>query len=118
MNKIIFYEKANGNSQVRDWLEKLYQNEPKKYRKVALYLSVLKEEGLSAGEPYIKYLKKEKIWELRPNQDRILFFAVNGNEFVLLHQFLKKTQKTPTREITQAVKEKSDYLNRKGVDRG
>lgn len=57
---------------------------------------------MSVGEPYIKYLKKEKIWELRPNQDRILFFSVNGNEFVLLHQFLKKTQKTPTREITQA----------------
>lgn len=106
----------NGESQIKDWLEEIYQKEPVKYRKVSLYLSILKEEGLFAREPYIKYLKKEKIWELRPNRDRILFFIENGNRFVLLHQFTKKTQKTPIREIVQAIREKQDYLNRKRVD--
>lgn len=43
-----------------------------------------------------------EIWELRPLDNRILFFAWNGNAFVLLHHFVKKTQKTPKNEIEQA----------------
>ncbi|MCR5197101.1 MAG: type II toxin-antitoxin system RelE/ParE family toxin [Pseudobutyrivibrio sp.] len=32
--------------------------------------------------------------------------------FVLLHQFVKKTQKTPRREIEQAKRELRDFLER------
>ena len=35
------------------------------------------------------------------------------NTFVLLHQFRKKTQKTPKREIERAKAERDDYLARK-----
>ncbi|WP_334292447.1 type II toxin-antitoxin system RelE/ParE family toxin [Pseudobutyrivibrio xylanivorans] len=35
----------------------------------------------------------------------------NG-KFILLHQFPKKTQKTPKREIEQAKRELADYLER------
>lgn len=40
-----------------------------------------------------------EIWELRPIRDRILFARLMDGRFVLLHQFMKKTQKTPKREI-------------------
>ena len=33
--------------------------------------------------------------------------------FVLLHSFLKKTQKTPKRELDRAKAERADYLARK-----
>jgi phage-related protein len=52
----------------------------------------LQENGKQAGEPYIKYLE-EKIWELRPMRNRILFAAFDGNSFVLLHIFMKKIVK-------------------------
>lgn len=34
-----------------------------------------------------------EIWELRPLRDRIFFVAWVDDSFVLLHQFMKKSQK-------------------------
>jgi phage-related protein len=77
------------------------------------YLDYLAQEGIQAGEPYIKHLDGE-ILELRPLADRILFAAWNGESFILLHQFIKKTQKTPKREIEQAKRNLADYRRRHG----
>lgn len=67
--------------------------------------------GTQAGEPYIKHLDGE-IWELRPLRDRILFVAWHNGSYVLLHSFMKKTQKTPAREIAQAKRELADLIER------
>ena len=64
------------------------------------------------GEPYIKHLDGE-IWELRPIRDRILFAAWHQGGFVLLHHFMKKTQKTPAREIAQAKQNLADLIERR-----
>ncbi|MBR1629751.1 MAG: type II toxin-antitoxin system RelE/ParE family toxin [Lachnospiraceae bacterium] len=41
--------------------------------------------------------------------------AENGDcDFVLLHHFRKKTQKTPKREIEKAKTERDDWVSRKG----
>ena len=65
-------------------------------------------EGTNAGEPYVKHLEGE-IWELRPLRDRILFAAWDGKNYILLHHFMKKTQKTPHREIEQAKANLADW---------
>lgn len=39
-----------------------------------------------------------------------------NDTFVLLHQFRKKTQKTPKREIERAKAERDDYLARKEAE--
>ena len=61
----------------------------------------------------IKHLDGD-IWELRPLRNRVLFFGHNGNEFVLLHHFIKKTQKTPQTEIDQAKRNMKDFIERSG----
>lgn len=48
-------------------------------------------------------------------RDRILFVAWHDNTFVLLHHFMKKTQKTPIREIEKAKRELADFKER-GID--
>ena len=53
-----------------------------------------------------------KIWELRPLRDRILFAGVYKGEYVLLHQFMKSTQKTPKKEIDKAKSELIDFIKR------
>ena len=55
----------------------------------------------------------DNIWELRPGNNRIFYFYVENNTFVLLHVFRKKTQKTPKREIAKAKFKRNDYLARK-----
>lgn len=80
-------------------------------RKIGSYITLLDKNGLSIGEPYIKHLKGD-IWELRPLRNRILFAALVEGRFVLLHVFLKKTQKTPVTEIEKAERELEDFRRR------
>ena len=119
MHEIIFYTDASGKSPVLDYLKQLAQTNGKdariRLKKAQNYIKILKEYGITAGEPYMKHLDGD-IWEIRPASDRILFAGVVGGRFVLLHQFMKKTQKTPKREIEQAKRELSDYIERSGND--
>ena len=57
-----------------------------------------------------KYLKKveRNIWEFRAGRYRVLFGMVEGNA-VLLNIFMKKTQKTPKREIDLAHRRMKQY---------
>lgn len=118
MHQIYFYRDKSGKEPVLDYLRELMSKKGKdsriKANKIQDYIEILSEYGTQAGEPYMKHLDGE-IWELRPLRDRILFVAWHNNSFVLLHTFMKKTQKTPAREIERAKKELEDIIER-GLD--
>lgn len=76
------------------------------------YVKTLSEYVTRAGGPYIKHIDGD-IWELRPLRDRILFAAWDGSSFVILHVFMKRTQKTPRKEIERAKRNLTDYRGRK-----
>lgn len=118
MYKVYFYKDANGRQPVTEYLLELSRRNDKdsriKLNKIRDYIKALSQYGLQLGEPYIKHLDGD-IWELRPIRDRILFVAWREDGFVLLHQFLKQTQKTPSREIEQAKREYKDIWER-GVE--
>ncbi len=115
MHKIYFYRDKNGKEPVVEYLRELSRKNDKdsriKRNKINDYIQVLMEYGTQIGEPYIKHLDGD-IWELRPLRDRVLFAAWNGSGFVLLHVFMKQTQKTPRREIERAKKYLDDYRER------
>ncbi|SDB32893.1 Phage-related protein [Pseudobutyrivibrio sp. YE44] len=115
MYEIIFYEDRNGYSQVYEFLKDITSKKGKDARinanKVNDYIQALSVYGTYIGEPICKHLDGD-IWELRPLANRILFAGLVDGKFVLLHQFMKKTQKTPKREIEQAKRELEDYLER------
>ena len=115
MHEIIFYQDRNGRQPVLDYMEKLGKSKSKdsriKLNKLNDYIELLSQQGTRAGQPYIKHLDAE-IWELRPLRDRILFVAWLDGSFVLLHHFVKKTQKTPRREIEKAKRELQDLKER------
>lgn len=106
--RIRFYKDGRGKSPVVEYLKKLHDSKNERDRKQAEkindYIQVLKVEGKAAGLPYVRHIDGE-LWELRPARDRILFFSWIENQIVLLHQFRKKTQKTPKREIDKALNE-------------
>lgn len=117
MYKIIFYNDKNGCSSVLNYIETLKEKRftskdaKIKFKKISSYIDMLSESGLEIGEPYIKHLEDE-IWELRPLRDRILFAYYDNNKFILLHCFMKKTQKTPRKEIKEAKNNLEDYKRR------
>jgi phage-related protein len=112
---IVFYKDRKGKTPVLDYITALTKSSNKDGRinanKIYDYVDVLREVGTAAGEPYIKRLDGE-IWELRPIRSRILFAAWDGDSFILLHHFTKKTQKTPQKEIDQAKRELTDWTER------
>ena len=115
MYEIRFYRDRNGKEPVAEYIRELAQRKDKdsriKLKKIQDYINILKAYGTLAGEPYIKHLDGE-IWELRPLRDRILFVAWNNGSYILLHSFLKTTQKTPAREIEKAKREYADLKER------
>lgn len=115
MHQIHFYRTKDGSRPVADYIIELRNKTDKdsriKLSKIQDYINALSEYGLQLREPYIKHLDGE-IWELRPLRDRILFVAWYNGSFVLLHQFMKKTAKTPKKEIAKAKREYVDLVER------
>ena len=105
----------HGKEPVVEYMKELAKSKSKdsriKLNKIQDYIEVLRQFGTGAGEPYIKHIDEE-IWELRPINNRILFAAWINGSFVLLHSFVKKTQKTPAREIDKAKRELADIIER------
>lgn len=115
MYEIYFYKDKNGKEPILEYIKSLKSKNDKdsriKLNKINDYIETLHQYGTQAGEPYIKHLDGD-IWELRPLRDRILFAAWLNGSFILLHHFMKKTQKTPKREINKAKKELADLQER------
>lgn len=113
-----FYEKADGSSELWNFLEELRckatssKDARIQYKQISLYIELLQNNGTRLPENVTKHLE-EDIWELRPGNNRVFYFYFQENTFVLLHQFRKKSQKTPKREMEKAKAERDDYLRRK-----
>ncbi len=78
MYEVHFYQDANGNQPVREYLDKL------------------EEKSMKSKEA--------------------MFFAWDGNSFILLSHFMKSTQKIPKREIEKAKRLMEDFRERSRVD--
>ena len=117
MFEIIFYEDENENSEILDYLDDLQarsetdKNARINREKILTYLEALRQYGTRIGKPVVKHIDG-KIWELRPLSNRIFFFYWEDNNFVLLHHFVKKSQKTPEKELNKARKKLKSFLER------
>lgn len=111
---IDFYKDASGTEPVRVFMDSLSLTVRAKTTRA---IEKLAEYGVLLKEPFTKQVKG-KIRELRVKDAqgniRILYFTYTGRRFVLLHGFIKKTDKTPEREIETAEKRMNDYIKRHG----
>ena len=110
---IDFYKKENGKIPVQDFL---YSLEPKLRSKAFRDIELLQNLGNELKELYVKSLKGNKnkgLYELRIKFSndiaRIFYFTYCDNKYILLHGFIKKSMKTPTKEIDKARKYMEDY---------
>jgi phage-related protein len=105
-----FYETAGGKEPVRDWLKKLSHADRIKVGK-----DIAKVEfGWPVGMPYCRSMGNG-LWEVRSDISdgriaRVLFFIADGT-MVLLHGFIKKSQKTPAAELELARKRMKEIGN-------
>ena len=106
---VSFYKSENGHEPVREWLKIL----DKPDKKVIGEDILLVQFRWPLGMPLVRKMEKD-LWELRSklrsgNISRV-FFTVKGSEMVLLHGFIKKSQKTPLKDIALARSRKNKYL--------
>lgn len=117
MYKVEFYRDKDGKSEIADYLDDLERkseadkNARVNKDKILAYMIALGEFGTRIGKPFVKHIESD-LWELRPLRNRIFFFYWKDNKYVLLHYFIKKSQKTPKKEIEKAKSNLKDYLER------
>ena len=97
---VVFFRLDSGREPAREWLRVL----PKQQRKpIGEDIKTL-QFGWPVGMPLARKMADD-LWELRSHMPAGIartFFTVYRNQIVLMHGFVKKSQKTPTNELAIA----------------
>lgn len=104
--KAVFYKTRSGNEPVRVWLQSLSRDEKKIIGEDIKTIQF----GWPLGMPLIRKLETD-LWEVRSHLEKKIarvLFTVIDDTMVLLHGFIKKSQKTPREDIELAKKRLSD----------
>lgn len=98
--QVNFFKSSSGKEPVREWLMELNKEER---RQIGEDIKTV-EYGWPIGMPVCRSLG-DKLFEVRTElRDTIarVLFCIIGNTMLLLHSFIKKTQKTPKNELDTA----------------
>jgi len=111
---IIFHRTADGKCPVQEFLDSL---PGKVAQKVTWVLSLVEDLDVVPSTYFKKLVSTEEIWECRiqlgSDAYRIFCFFDGQSVVVLTHGLIKKTAKTPLREIERAETYRRDYLQRR-----
>ena len=116
--EIEFYEDESGYSEIVIFIKELQRKSKGSkesrinFNKIVAYMDLLSEMGTRVGEPVTKHVEGD-IWELRPLKHRFLYAYYENEKYVILHHFVKKTKKTPKRELEHAKRKLKDWMERK-----
>jgi len=97
---VVFYRADNGSEPVRQWLREMTAEDRKT---IGIDLKTV-QYGWPLGMPLVRKMESD-LWEVRCHIAcgiaRILFTTLAGH-MVLLHGFIKKSQKTPAIDLKTA----------------
>ena len=107
-----YYEKQDGSRPAEEFI---LSQDNKMQAKIFATLELLEASGADLREPYSKSLG-DGIFEVRAKQgsniSRVLYFFVTGHRVILTNGFVKKTMKTPMREIERVKRYREDFKAR------
>lgn len=114
--EVVFYRDAHGRSPVDGFLDDLQRENTVLYELTRNGIRKLRDRT-NHGQPLTKEVG-DGLMELRVGRkdiSRVLWFFTVGARIVLVHGFVKKSNKLPARDREIALRRKADYLSR--VDR-
>ena len=94
---VAFFRTASGNEPVREWLKSL----PREERRIIGEDIKTVQFGWPLGMPVVRKLDNG-LWEVRsrlPNRIARVIFTTGEGRMVLLHGFIKKSQKTQREDL-------------------
>jgi len=98
--QVVFFRSQSGHEPVREWLKSLSMDDKKT---IGGDIKTV-QFGWPIGMPVVRKIEPG-LWEVRSSlKNRIarVLFTVEGNYMVLLHGFIKKSQKTPLEDLKLA----------------
>ena len=98
--QVAFFKTPLGNEPVREWLKSLSRHE----RKIIGDDLKTVQYGWPLGMPLIRKLDAN-LWEVRsrlPNRIARVIFTVEGSMMIIVHGFIKKSQRTPVKDLQLA----------------
>ncbi len=100
----------SGRAPVRDFVDTL---DIATYRKFVFKKELLEEFGAKLPLPHAKYMGND-LYELRfkgtDGAIRVFYFFMEARSIIFLHAFVKKSSKTPEKELSVALKRIKNYL--------
>lgn len=110
--EVEFYKTENGKEPIAEFLDSL---DNKMTAKLVGLMEILEEKGTELRMPYSEHLE-DGIFELRCKQGsnitRVLYFFFVGRKIIVTNGFVKKTHKTPPKEIKLAKERRADWIRR------
>jgi len=107
---VIYYTSASGDNPVSDFLDRLTSPQQAKLLRIISYAEIY---GLQSILPHVKKLSGTPLWEIRilgKDNIRAFYAVVRNNSIIIIHGFIKKTQKTPPREVNLALSRLKEWL--------
>ena len=111
---IEYYRDLREQEPVRKFIDGLPE---KSQARIIGKFELLAKRGVLLKEPYTRHIRG-KLRELRiivaEGYVRIFYFLYTERRVILLHSFLKKTDKTPASEIELSERRMHDFIDRQG----
>ena len=98
--KVVFFNTERGNEPVREWLKSL----PIEEKRIIGEDIKTVQFGWPLGLPVVRKMEPG-LWEVRsrlPGRIARVLFTVKGDLIILLHGFIKKSNKTPLDDLSLA----------------
>lgn len=111
-SKIYYYISLSGANPVKDFINAL---ENKQKVKIFHIFKLIIEYGINSIPKHIKKLSGTNLWEIRiigKDNIRIIYIVPKFRNVLLLHGFVKKTNKTPLKEIKIASYRYNDWIQK------
>ena len=102
--KIKYFTTSSGKIPVQEFIDALPVSLQAKIHNT---FELLTEFGIQIGQPHVKKIHHTPLWELRvlgKKSIRFFYLTQSKRTFLILHAFVKKTPKTPKKEIKTALK--------------
>jgi phage-related protein len=103
----VFFESGSGNQPVRDFILERTQEDRKEIGSDIFTV----QKGFPVGLPLVEKIDVD-LWEIRSHiTDGIcrIFFTIHKETIILLHGFVKKSQKIPANEIKTAKERLAEF---------
>ena len=98
--RVVFFKTERGNEPVREWLKSL----PMEEKRIISEDIKTVQFGWPLGMPVVRKMEPG-LWEVRsglPGRIARVLFTVKGDLIILLHGFIKKSEKTPLDDLSPA----------------